>query len=93
MLQNMIYMVMNMTEMNTVKDLETNEIDFLCGVGIPSDELKQLVIEWIKQDIYDYRHSIFLLPEGQQGIDIHNFIVRERGKWKYRFNITEEDLE
>jgi len=49
-------------------------------------------IEWIKQDIEDYRNSNIELPKGNQGILIHNFIVDQRRKWKERFNITEEDL-
>lgn len=74
--------------MKTLNDISINR----GGNGRNEFELKREAIKWIKEDIEDYRRAVINLPGGQVGRTIHNFIVSQRGKWKERFNITEEDL-
>lgn len=88
-----------MSELKTLKDLI---MDVKVGVGTSNErtigknlsieELKQEAIKWVKEDIIDYRCADLHLPAPPRGINIHNFIVRQRQKWKDRFNISKEDL-
>ena len=83
-----------MTELQTLKDLRHPDNKTVMGESymIREDRLKQEAIKWIKEDIKNYRYADLHLPKPPVGINIHNFIVGQRQKWKDRFNITEEDL-
>ena len=91
-------------KLRTLKDMEGGRlIDGIVYVNL--DKLRNLAIKWVKEDIEDYRNAdlfkylhllktrwLFDLPAQPVGIKIHNFIVKQRQKWKDRLNITEEDL-
>lgn len=82
-------------ENKTLNDLK---IDCTCkdykqGWNHCLDELKAFVVNWIKEDIENYRHSEILNGlEPEQGRKVHNFIVQQRQKWKDRLDIKEGDL-
>ena len=74
-----------MSELKTLKDLETDDVECYTGCFdqtkepiVVVDELRQEVIKWIKQDF-----SVLPLIEPEQ-------MIR---KWMERFNLTEDDLQ
>jgi hypothetical protein len=81
---------------NTLKDfwniLPINQLVFSNKTDVTLHRLREEIIKWIKQDIEDYRIADLHLPKPPVGINIHNFILQQRQKWKDRFNLTEEDL-
>ena len=70
-----------------LKGISIAEFDFL------KEKIRQQAVKWVKEDIEDYRNADLHLPAPPIGINIHNFIVRQRQKWKDRLNILEDDLQ
>ena len=67
-----------MSELKTLKDLESHSFDTGSNEWISIVELKAEAVKWVKEDVEAIK----------EGIDSKRLL----GRWAERFNITEEDL-